>query len=205
MPPQNQQAPRRNGLNENYARELMELHTLGVDGGYTQQDIIEVARALTGWTLANGCEDGGFRFTPALHDRGEKKVLGQTIRAGGGIDDGEKRARHRRRASVDRAATSRPSSCGASSATAAGRARRQGRRHVHGDQRRPARSRADAGHVAGVLRGRAPQRKGEDAARVRRQRACARPDARCAIRGQLLQRAAAARHGAVHVSAADRI
>ncbi len=89
VPPQNQQAPRRNGLNENYARELMELHTLGVDGGYSQQDIIEVARALTGWTLANG-QDGGFRFTPALHDRGEKKVLGQTIRAGGGIDDGEK-------------------------------------------------------------------------------------------------------------------
>ena len=89
MPPQAQQAPRRNGLNENYARELMELHTLGVDGGYTQQDIIEVARALTGWTLENGL-DGGFRFTPALHDRGEKKVLGQTIRAGGGIEDGER-------------------------------------------------------------------------------------------------------------------
>jgi uncharacterized protein (DUF1800 family) len=90
MPPQNQQAPRRNGLNENYARELMELHTLGVDGGYTQQDIIEVARALTGWTLANGREDGSFRFMPALHDRGEKKVLGHTIRAGGGIEDGER-------------------------------------------------------------------------------------------------------------------
>jgi uncharacterized protein (DUF1800 family) len=89
MPPQNQQAPRRNGLNENYARELMELHTLGVDGGYTQEDIVEVARALTGWTLANGVE-GGFRFAPALHDRGEKKVLGHTIRAGGGIEDGER-------------------------------------------------------------------------------------------------------------------
>ncbi len=89
MPPQNQQAPRRNGLNENYARELMELHTLGVDGGYTQQDIVEVARALTGWTLANGI-DGGFRFMPALHDRGEKKVLGHTIRGGGGIEDGER-------------------------------------------------------------------------------------------------------------------
>ena len=87
--PQQQQAPRRNGLNENYARELMELHTLGVDGGYTQQDIVEVARALTGWTLANG-QDGGFRFTPALHDRGEKKVLGHTIRSGGGIEDGER-------------------------------------------------------------------------------------------------------------------
>ena len=89
MPPQNQQGPRRNGLNENYARELMELHTLGVDGGYTQQDIVEVARALTGWTLANGI-DGGFRFMPALHDRGEKKVLGHTIRGGGGIEDGER-------------------------------------------------------------------------------------------------------------------
>ena len=89
MPPQAQQAPRRNGLNENYARELMELHTLGVDGGYSQQDIIEVARALTGWTLENGL-DGGFRFTPAFHDRGEKKVLGHTIRAGGGIEDGER-------------------------------------------------------------------------------------------------------------------
>jgi uncharacterized protein (DUF1800 family) len=89
MPPQNQQGPRRNGLNENYARELMELHTLGVDGGYTQQDIVEVARALTGWTLANGL-DGGFRFMPALHDRGEKKVLGHTIRAGGGMEDGER-------------------------------------------------------------------------------------------------------------------
>jgi uncharacterized protein (DUF1800 family) len=67
----------------------MELHTLGVDGGYTQQDIIEVARALTGWTL-DGPREGGFRFMPALHDRGEKKVLGQTIRSGGGIEDGER-------------------------------------------------------------------------------------------------------------------
>jgi uncharacterized protein (DUF1800 family) len=87
--PQAQQAPRRNGLNENYARELMELHTLGVDGGYTQQDIIDVARALTGWTLDNA-RGGGFRFMPTLHDRGEKKVLGHTIRSGGGIDDGER-------------------------------------------------------------------------------------------------------------------
>ena len=89
MPPPAQQGPWRNGLNENYARELMELHTLGVDGGYTQQDIVEVARALTGWTLTNG-QDGQFRFTPALHDRGEKKVLGHTIKSGGGIEDGER-------------------------------------------------------------------------------------------------------------------
>ena len=89
MPPQQQQGPRRNGLNENYARELMELHTLGVDGGYTQQDIIEVARAFTGWTLADP-QQGAFRFAPQLHDRGEKKVLGHTIRAGGGMEDGQR-------------------------------------------------------------------------------------------------------------------
>jgi uncharacterized protein (DUF1800 family) len=86
---QQQQGPRRNGLNENYARELMELHTLGVDGGYTQQDIIEVARAFTGWTLSNP-QEGDFRFAPQLHDRGEKKVLGHIIRAGGGMEDGER-------------------------------------------------------------------------------------------------------------------
>jgi uncharacterized protein (DUF1800 family) len=80
---------RRRGLNENYGRELLELHTLGVDAGYTQKDIVEVARAFTGWTIANPAE-GTFRFTPALHDRGEKIVLGKTIKAGGGMDDGER-------------------------------------------------------------------------------------------------------------------
>ena len=84
-----QSGGRRVGLNENYARELMELHTLGVDGGYTQQDIVEVARALTGWTLENG-QNGGFRFAANLHDRGAKTVLGQTIKSGGGIEDGER-------------------------------------------------------------------------------------------------------------------
>ena len=75
------------GLNENYGRELMELHTLGVDGGYSQQDVIAVARAFTGWTIDR---DGNFRFVPALHDNGTKVVLGHTIKSGGGIDDGEK-------------------------------------------------------------------------------------------------------------------
>jgi uncharacterized protein (DUF1800 family) len=83
------QAARRRGLNENYARELLELHTLGVDGGYTQADIVEVARAFTGWTIANPLA-GTFRFTPALHDPGAKTVLGQTLKAGGGIEDGER-------------------------------------------------------------------------------------------------------------------
>jgi uncharacterized protein (DUF1800 family) len=106
-------AGRRRGLNENYARELLELHTLGVDGGYTQQDVVEVARAFTGWTIApaegmrrrTGRSDGGqFRFVRALHDDGEKKVLGQTIGSGGGIDDGERVLDIVASQSIDRAA-----------------------------------------------------------------------------------------------------
>ena len=81
-----QGAKRRRGLNENYGRELLELHTLGVDGGYTQEDVVNVARAFTGWTIDR---DGVFRFVPALHDAGEKIVLGHKIKAGGGIEDGE--------------------------------------------------------------------------------------------------------------------
>jgi uncharacterized protein (DUF1800 family) len=79
----------RRGLNENYARELMELHTLGVDGGFTQKDVTEVARAFTGWTIDNPRQGGGFRFQPRWHDTGEKIVLGHRINAGGGIEDGE--------------------------------------------------------------------------------------------------------------------
>jgi uncharacterized protein (DUF1800 family) len=77
------------GLNENYGRELMELHTLGVDGGYTQQDVINVARALTGWTIQPPPMGGGFIFRPAMHDAGEKVVLGHKLAAGRGIEDGE--------------------------------------------------------------------------------------------------------------------
>ncbi len=76
------------GLNENYARELLELHTLGVDGGYTQQDVIEVARCFTGWSIEDPRHGGGFRFNYVVHDRKEKTVLGHTIPAGGGIEDG---------------------------------------------------------------------------------------------------------------------
>lgn len=80
---------RGSGLNENYARELLELHTLGVDGGYTQDDVVNVARAFTGWTF--GARQGtDFRFTSRLHDQGEKVVLGHRIKAGGGIGDGRK-------------------------------------------------------------------------------------------------------------------
>jgi len=78
------------GLNENYGRELLELHTLGVDGGYTQEDVINVARALTGWTVEPPQRGGGgFVFNPAVHDAGEKIVLGQKLSAGRGIEDGE--------------------------------------------------------------------------------------------------------------------
>ncbi len=78
------------GINENYARELMELHTLGVDGGYTQKDVQEVARCFTGWTIEKPNEEGLFVYRPGLHDNGEKVVLGHKIPAGGGIADGER-------------------------------------------------------------------------------------------------------------------
>ena len=75
------------GLNENYAREVMELHTLGVKGGYTQADVIAVARCFTGWTVRNP-EHPEFVFAPFMHDYGEKTVLGHKIPAGGGEQDG---------------------------------------------------------------------------------------------------------------------
>jgi len=77
------QPRRRNGLNENYARELMELHTLGVNGGYTQKDVTEVARVFTGWTLQDPREGGGFVFKERLHDPGAKNVLGHKIKENG--------------------------------------------------------------------------------------------------------------------------
>jgi uncharacterized protein (DUF1800 family) len=96
----------RRGINENYARELMELHTLGVEGGYTQKDVQEVARCFTGWTIfaprgggaaaaallgENARANAGtFFFHSRVHDDGEKVVLGQKISAGGGINDGLK-------------------------------------------------------------------------------------------------------------------
>jgi uncharacterized protein (DUF1800 family) len=73
--------------NENYARELMELHTLGVDGGYTQKDVTEVARCFTGWTIEGLRDEPRFAFEARLHDTGSKLVLGKTIK-GGGMDEG---------------------------------------------------------------------------------------------------------------------
>jgi uncharacterized protein (DUF1800 family) len=71
------------GLNENYARELMELHTLGVNGGYTQADVTQVARILTGWTVEKPQRGGGFNFDPNRHEPGTKKVLGKKFKEKG--------------------------------------------------------------------------------------------------------------------------
>jgi uncharacterized protein (DUF1800 family) len=81
---------RRAGLNENYARELMELHTLGVGGGYSQQDVTEVARAFTGWTIDHPRDAARFVFRPRMHDRAAKTILGTRLAAGGGQDDGQR-------------------------------------------------------------------------------------------------------------------
>jgi uncharacterized protein (DUF1800 family) len=83
-------ANRKGVPNENYARELMELHTLGVHGGYTQRDVKEVARCLTGWTVEKHWHRGRFRFDPSAHDDGPKHVLGVMLPAGGGVRDGER-------------------------------------------------------------------------------------------------------------------
>lgn len=103
--------PKMQGLNENYAREIMELHTLGVDGGYTQSDVTQAARILTGWSLNPAMEygakprqlpnakrlerlgivyDDNFLFAAQKHDKGEKKVLGVSFPAGGGYEEGVK-------------------------------------------------------------------------------------------------------------------
>jgi uncharacterized protein (DUF1800 family) len=76
------------GLNENYGREVMELHTLGVDGGYTQQDVIEMAKCLTGWTVHAPRKDPNFFFDDRIHTTGKKVVLGRTFNYGG-MKDGE--------------------------------------------------------------------------------------------------------------------
>jgi uncharacterized protein (DUF1800 family) len=81
--PVRQAKGKRSGLNENYGRELMELHTLGVNGGYTQRDVTEVARVLSGWTLKKPKEGGGFTFDERMHEPGDKMVLGRRIKPKG--------------------------------------------------------------------------------------------------------------------------
>ncbi|HEX9119898.1 MAG TPA: DUF1800 domain-containing protein [Terriglobales bacterium] len=81
QPPQQANAKKQQrGLNENYARELMELHTLGVDGGYTQKDVTEMARVFTGWTIREPRRGGDFDFNQRMHEPGTKFVLGHTIK-----------------------------------------------------------------------------------------------------------------------------
>ena len=88
-PPRPQQGKKgTRGLNENYGRELMELHTLGVDGGYTQKDVTEVARCFTGWTIEKPKQEATFKFDEKQHDPDPKIVLGKKIHAGG-MKDGE--------------------------------------------------------------------------------------------------------------------
>src|SRR5215469_15241075 len=84
MPPRPQQNKNRpSGLNENYAREIMELHTLGVDGGYTQKDVTELAKVLTGWSIEKPQEGGGFKYNDRAHEPGPKFIFGQKIHENG--------------------------------------------------------------------------------------------------------------------------
>jgi uncharacterized protein (DUF1800 family) len=82
------------GLNENYGREILELHTVGVDAGYTQADVYDVARAFTGWGIDNLGRGGNFVYTPGRHDTGAKSCFGLALAAGGQQDDGERVIRH---------------------------------------------------------------------------------------------------------------
>jgi len=81
--PRPNQGKRSSGLNENYGRELMELHTLSVNGGYSQRDVTEVAKVFTGWTIDKPAEGGGFKFDPRMHEPGPKFVLGHRIKPKG--------------------------------------------------------------------------------------------------------------------------
>src|SRR5580693_6491274 len=82
-PPRPNAGKRTSGLNENYGRELMELHTLSVNGGYSQRDVTEVAKVFTGWTIDKPAEGGGFKFDPRMHEPGPKFVLGNRIKPKG--------------------------------------------------------------------------------------------------------------------------
>ncbi len=82
-PPRPRPGKRTSGLNENYGRELLELHTLSVSGGYSQRDVTEVAKVFTGWTIDNPAQGGGFKFDPRMHEPGTKVVLGHRIKPKG--------------------------------------------------------------------------------------------------------------------------
>jgi uncharacterized protein (DUF1800 family) len=85
FPQQNPNAKRKqaSGLNENYGRELLELHTLSVNGGYSQRDVTEVAKVFTGWTIEKPYQGFGFKYDPRMHEPGPKFVLGKKIKPNG--------------------------------------------------------------------------------------------------------------------------
>ena len=179
------------GLNENYARELMELHTLGVDGGYTQQDVIEVARAFTGWTIADAAAGRRLPLRAAACTTTARRWCSATrIKAGGGEHDGEQVLDILARASVD----------GALHRHQAGAAVRRRRPPAALVDRAAARFRETDGDIREVVRtivtspeffaAERVSREGEDAVRVRRQRACARPAPTSATRCRSCRRCA---------------
>ncbi len=160
-------APRaRRGFNENYARELMELHTLGVDGGYTQQDVSEVARAFTGWTIDTPTPRRRVRVPSRAARRGREGRARPRAAAGRGIEDGEDvldilAARRRPRAS----STTKLARHFVSDDPPA-RARRPLRGHVQRDRRRHSRDAALHRHESRVFQPRGVSRQGEDAVRA---------------------------------------
>ena len=183
----------------------MELHTLGVDGGYTQKDVQEVARAFTGWTIADPRQGGAFRFEPRMHDDGEKVVLGHRIKSGGGQQDGEQvldlLAKHPSTARFIATKLARrfvADDPPAALVDARGRA-------VPRDRRRHPRSRAHDRHVARVLRGGGVPREGEEAVRVRGQRGARRRRSTPPMRCRWCRRSANSGMPLYGVPAADRL
>ena len=155
------------GLNENYARELLELHTLGVDGGYSQADIVDVARAFTGWTIRGPRQGGDAIFDGRRHDRGAKTILGHVLPAGGGRGDGERvldiLARHpstarfiARKLATRFVSDTPPGGTGCTSGVP-----------IHADRRRPAGHRRGARQVTRVHRPERAPGEGQDPAGVR--------------------------------------
>ena len=150
--PRRKARTRRKGLNENYGRELMELHTLGVDGGYTQKDVTEVARAFTGWTIENAAAGRRLQVRAAHSRHGQKVVLGHVIKAGGGESDGEQVLDILAKHPVDGALHRDQAGAPLRQRHAAAGARRSRGRALPRDRRRPARGDAHDPDVAGVPR-----------------------------------------------------
>ncbi len=163
-----------NGLNENYGRELLELHTLSVNGGYSQRDVTEVAKVFTGWTIDKPYEGLGFKYDPRMHEPGPKFVLGHRIKPKG--EDEGKEVLHMLATSPQ---TAHFISLKLAAAFRGGRsAARAGRSHGKNfpeKERRHPRSSEHAVPFAGILGRRRLSRQSENAARVRGLEPCAPP------------------------------